>query len=204
MFGNLFNFQDVLFRKSLFGRTLPDDLRIFGRYIHPWQSGKHSALVHCRGNHPELAVFWLKLSHWLRSQSFDARADSLFHANWLLMSVGFMSDESSKGIIRIFFQMQEGIWIIWKNMRPSRNRCQIMSFFHGWRQLVFAGNTCQLSHLAFASKPLLNEVKVHGGDKQGHCQCHCWRSYRRSKWKCFGEEEISIMVVTRVASSHQG
>ena len=27
---------------------------------------------------------------------------------------------------------------------------------------------CQLSHLAFASKPLFNEVKVHGGDKQGH------------------------------------
>ena len=136
----------------------------------------------------------------------DARADSLFHANWLVMSVGFMSDESSKGIIRILacFQMQEGMWIIWKNMRLNRNRCQIMSFFHGWRQLVFAGNTCQLSHLAFASKPLFNEVKVHGGDKQGHCQCHCWRSYRRSKWKCVGDEEISIVVVIRVASSRQG
>ena len=30
--------EDVLFRKSLFGRTLPDSLRIFGRSIHPLQA----------------------------------------------------------------------------------------------------------------------------------------------------------------------
>ena len=44
---------------------------------------------HCsvnREKYKDPAVTWLELSHWFRSQLRGARADSLFHAKWLVSS----------------------------------------------------------------------------------------------------------------------